>query len=554
MDYIKSKHGLILPAITGHFSQARDFSISEVDAWRSQLPLSNVAASAKSLYHFLQDLHQAPLNAQDRFAILSHLRPTLSYLCDILGKIYTEREVLSDKQQLIAELVNALHFEMLTGYKLVIDTALNSLLTKKKLFISALLNAMVCCEKIIFDTYKQHRDPPRGIWYEFNTLYLLAKNKGVSQKSLSNHVEWQSRFNTLEELYKNCLLFAISNPYRLTKLEVAHLTYALEVWSPLLILKPLSQDSQGLFVIDVNSDQAPHYAALNPTPSPSSFMLVLDKITLRLEKLLQDKTNATGKKSSNYFLEAEQLLPNAFIEYLLGSWQYIRERAQKRDKAQGTISVCLGISTCHWFISDQIGAQTQQHDITQDFHVIDLSMDQGGQKSLSYQCYDCQLVDQSEGGYCLQWTEEIPPQLQCGEIIALQRIIPNQAKSWTIGTIRWLRHEKDHTILLGVQVLSHEVLAVYSSLEDAQSEHQTATLLLAEQSLHNKPKTLITPSLPFKAGQEIKVAFQNHAYPAVLQKNYSLSPCYQQFGIEFLYEQPDIPIVTTKPSRAITPL
>ncbi|MGE3320033.1 MAG: hypothetical protein AB7I18_12135 [Candidatus Berkiella sp.] len=554
MDFIKSKNGLILPLQTGHYSTERDFSLNEVDAWRSQLPLSNVGTSAKALYEFLQDLHQAPINAHDRFIILSHLRPTLSYLCEILGKIYAEREALSEKQQLIADLVNALHFEMLTGYKLVIDAALNSLLTKRKLFISALLNAMVCCEKIIFDTYKQHRDPPHGVWYEFNTLYLLAKNKGVSQKSLSSHVEWQSRFSTLEELYKNCLLFAISNPYRLTKLELTHLTYALEVWAPLLILKPLSENSQGLFVIDLNSDQAPHYAAFNPTPSPSSFMLVLDKITLRLEKLLQDKTSTTTKKSSNYFLEAEQQLPNTFIESLLGSWQYIKERAQKRDKAKGAISVCLGISSCHWFISDELSANSQNHEASQDFHVIDLSIDQGAQKSQSYRYYDCQLVDQSEGGYCLQWIEEIPTQLQCGEIIAIQRVSPNHSKNWTIGTIRWLRHEKDHTILLGVQVLSHEVLAVYSSLEDAQSEHQTATLLLAEQPLHNKPKTLITPSLPFKAGQEIKVAFQDHAYPAVLQKNYSLSPCYQQFGIEFLYEQPDIPIMTTKPSRAAPPV
>lgn len=552
MDFIKSKHGLILPSQTGHYSQERDFSISEVDAWRSQLPLSNVGASAKAIYHFLQDSHQAHLSPADRFTLLSHLRPTLSYLCEILGKIYAEREVLSDKQQLIADLVNALHFEMLTGYKLVIDAALNSVLTKKKLFISALLNAMVCCEKILFDTYKQRRDPPHGVWYEFNSLYLLAKNKGVYQKSLSNHSEWQSRFNTLEELYKNCLLFVIANPYRLTKIEVTHLTYALEVWAPLLLLKPLSEDSQGLFVIDVNSDQAPHYAALDPKPSPSSFMLVLDKITLRLEKLLQDK-NST-KKSSNYFLEAEQLLPTSFIESLLGSWQYIRERTQKRDKAQGTISVCLGISNCHWFIGDQNNHTLQNEQSLQDFQVIDLSMDQNGQKSQSYRCYDCQLVDQSEGGYCLQWTEEIPSQLQCGEIIALQRVLPNQSKSWTIGTIRWLRHEKNHTILFGVQVLSHEVLAVYSGLDDSQSEHQTATLLLAEQPLYNKPKTMITPSLPFKAGQEIKVAFQNRAYPAVLQKNYSLSPCYQQFGIEFLYEQPDIPMSSMKPSRAIPPL
>ncbi len=519
---------------------SRDFSLEEVDAWRSQLPLSNVAASAKALYEFLQDCHQAPLSVNERFTILSHLRPTLSYLCEILGKIYAEREALSDKQQLIADLVIALHFEMLNGYKLVMDGALNSLLTKKKIFVAALHNAMVCCEKILFDAYKQHRDPPQGVWHEFHTLYLLAKHKGVAHKSLGNSIEWHSRFNTLEELYNNCLLFVIANPYRLTKVEITYLTYALEVWAPLLLLKSLNDNVEGLYIIDMNSDQAPHYTVLNPKPSANSFMLILDKITLRLEKLLQDKHNATNKKTSNYFLEAEQMLPQHFIESLLGSWQYIKERSQKRDKSEGGIAVCLGISTCHWFISDQLNHEAQT-DTTNDFHIIDLTLDQPGQKSQSYRSYNCQLVDQSEGGYCLQWIEEIPTQLQCGEIIALQRELPNGTKAWSIGTIRWLRHEKDRSILLGVQVLSHEVLATYSIQEDGKSEHQTATLLLAEQPLHNKPKTLITPSLPFKAGQEINVSFQHQAYPALLQKNYSLSPCYQQFGVEFLYEQPIFP-------------
>lgn len=554
MEFIKNKHGLILPLQTGIMSCERDFSLEAIDAWRSQLPLSNIGASAKSLYELLQDLHQAPMNASERFAVLAHLRPTLSYICEILGKIFAEREALSEKQQLIADLVNALHFEMLNGYKLIIDSALSHVLIKKKIFVAALHNAMVCCEKMLFDSYKQHRDPPHNIWREFHTLYLLARQKGVSQKSLGNSMEWHSRFNTLEDLYKNCLLFVIANPYRLTKTEINHLIYALEVWAPLLILKPVNENAFGLYVVDMESDNAPHYSALNSKSSANCYMLVLDKITLRLEKLLQDKTTLNSKKSLNYFLEAEQMLPLSFIESLLGSWQYIKERAQKRNKIQGTITVCLGISTCHWFISDQLAHTTQDLDISQDINVIDLSMDQSANKSLSYRSYQCQLVDQSEGGYCLQWTEEIPQQLQCGEIIALHREVPNQGKSWTIGTIRWLRHEKDHSILLGVQVLSHDVLAVYSSLEDANSDHQTATLLLAEQTLYNKPKTLITPSLPFKSGQEIKVGFQKQSFPAILQKNYSLSPCYQQFGVEFLYEQLMILSNAEEHNRAAPPL
>lgn len=559
MEYIKNKHGLILPKQTGVFSIPRDFSIQAVDHWRSHLPLSNVAASAKALYEFLQDLHQAPLQANDRFTILSHLRPTLSYLGEILAKLYAEREVLTEKQQLIAELVIALHFEMLNGYKLVMDNALSSFITKKKLFTAALYNAMVCCEKILFDAYKHHRNPHGGIWHEFHILYLLAKTQKVNHKSLSHKMEWHSRFNSIDELYKNCLLFAIANPYRLTKTEVNNLIYALEIWAPLLILKPITDNATGLYIVDMNVDQPPLYAVLHPQYSSTSFILVLDKITLRLEKLLQDKTSPGNRMHSSYFLEAEQMLPQGFIESLLSSWQYVKERVQKRDKSQGNVQVCLGISTCHWFISEQYSTNANIFDKSnQDFQVIDLSIAQQGQKAQSYRRYDCKLVDQSEGGYCLEWTEEIPQQLQCGEIIALQNVTDHANTTWTVGTIRWLRHEKDHSILLGIQILSHEVLAVYSRLDETKSHHQTATLLLAEEPLHHKPQTLITPSLPFKVGQEVQIHFDNKDYQAILQKNYSLSPCYQQFGVEFLYEQLEIREANekekSKPSRAAPPL
>lgn len=547
MEFIKSKHGLILPKQTGLFSMPRDFSIQAVDNWRSHLPLSNVAASAKALYEFSQDLHQARLEANERFTILSHLRPTLSYLGEILAKLYAEREVLTEKQQLIAELVIALHFEMLNGYKLVMDSALSSFITKRKLFTAALYNAMVCCEKILFDAYKHHRDPHSGIWHEFHILYLLAKSQKVNHKSLSNRMEWHSRFNTIDELYKNCLLFVIANPYRLTKTEVNNLIYALEVWAPLLILKPVNENATGLYIVDMDVDQPPLYTVLHPKPSHMSFMLILDKITLRLEKLLQDKTTTGNRIHSTYFLEAEQMLPLGFIESLLSSWQYVKERVQKREKSQGTIQVCLGISTCHWFISEQLSTNTNIFDkANQDFQVIDLSIDQQGQNAQSYRCYDCQLIDQSEGGYCLEWTEEIPQQLQCGEIIALQHGMENAHKTWTVGTIRWLRHEKDHSILIGIQILSNDVLAVYSRVDETKSHHQTATLLLAEEPLHHKPQTLITPSLPFKVGQEVQIHFESKDYQAILQKNYSLSPCYQQFGVEFLYEQLEIPKAKVK--------
>ncbi|HRE32852.1 MAG TPA: hypothetical protein PLD88_12815, partial [Candidatus Berkiella sp.] len=113
-------------------------------------------------------------------------------------------------------------------------------------------------------------------------------------------------------------------------------------------------------------DTPPLYSILHPKLSVNSFVLILDKITLRLEKLLLDKTTSNENKISHYFLDAEQMLPQTFIESTLNTWQYVKGRTQRRDKTHGILSVCLGISACHWFISEHLSVSEGVGETTYD--------------------------------------------------------------------------------------------------------------------------------------------------------------------------------------------
>ncbi len=542
MIYIKGKTGLILPKQTGEMSKKREMTPQAIEQWRSQLPLSDIAASAKSMYFTLLDSHQAPISYKERFEILSLLRPTLRYICQSLQKFYDSQEVLTQQQRPIADLENSLNFEMLNSYKLVIEEAYEQFFSDQRIIMSSFQNALTLCTKIIFNAYEQHRPAPDGIWLELHALYKLAESKNLVTKSLKKYLTWQCRFNTLADIYKHCLLFSIANPNHLRRAQIVQSLYAIESWAPLLLMKTEDSNDSCLFIVDPHQDSPPRYSGLYPKPPFEGYFLNLEHINDRLSKLLVVHTNGNFEKMSKQYSSSELALSVPYIESILNAWRSLRERAHKRIGTQGHINVCLGISASHWFVRHQIPFQTNEND--SDMVNIDLNIDSlphlqpHSENDLAkHEKYLCELINQSEKGYCLKWPDEAPIQLQTGEIIGLEiEIEPNSGKVWSIGTIRWLKNESDNSIFIGVELLSLEALAVETRLADTTSPYSIPTLVFPEIPEKNIPMRLIAPPLPFKTGNEIELEHNNHVYSATLQKVYSTTASYQEFGLHFAYQ------------------
>jgi len=504
METIKPKSDLNKANKT---SNTREITLSTVDQWRSQLPLSDLSTSAKSLHIILQDIYQTPMSYKTRFDILLHLRPTFSYITQTLQKMYYHQEILNERQRLIADLVSVLYYQQLSLYKLIIADCAKSFFGNRKILLASLQNAFTNCTKIIFEAYLQHRTPMPGIWLEFHKLYDFTIQKKIKNKSLPKSAEWVTRFDTLGDIYQHGLLFSISNPQRLRREEITHLLYALEIWAPLLNLKKLSSKPASLYLVDLDIDSPPKYAALYEENLKNCYALDLEEITTRLQRLLSLEDSQNKEKRLKLFLSAELSLPSAFIRSLYDKWFSIGERANQRTNANGKITTCLGISACHWHISNDLAlGETPTDPMSTENIDIDVlpSGLQNETKKTKYPHFSCELLDQSEGGYRLKWPQDIPPQLQSGEIIGLQREL-NDERIWSIGTIRWLKIGEDHTITIGVQILSLEALPVRAHLVDSTSQYGILGLLFPEQPERNKPMTLVTPPLPFKSDQEVEI-------------------------------------------------
>jgi hypothetical protein len=245
------------------------------------------------------------------------------------------------------------------------------------------------------------------------------------------------------DIYKHCLLFVMANPHRLRREEIAHLMYAVDAWAPLLELQNTPSKKPELYIVDLKVDAPPQYVALHFQPLKEFYYITLNKVNEHLLKLLSHQLtgNKAGKiKHEKPFLESELALPVNYLETLLDSWRHINERAHEREKAHGQVTVCLGISTSHWFIGNQEAVPELASKSPCETETINMNVSVGKENDSSsssrHLCYSCEIIDQSEGGFCLKWNNEIPAQLQCGEIIAVKQDDQKPENHWGIATIR----------------------------------------------------------------------------------------------------------------------
>jgi hypothetical protein len=555
-EYVIGKQGLILPKFTGEMSRKREMSPEAIEHWRTHLDLSDLEKSCKALYTTLLDLHQAKLSPEKRFESLNLLRPTVSYLSQSLMKLCPENKGIINKQhRKILALSQQLNIQLYHGYKIILNQTAKHVFSYRDLTFMSLHTCMHISSKLIFESHYQYRKPAKFLWKEIHLLYNIACKKKYNRKSLAKLSHWSSRFDTIEDEYKHILLFSISQPNHHTPKRLEQLKYAIESWSSLIQFNSIkSQDNQS-YMVATNLDKAPIYIKKGQTHTYNKgFYINLDKVRAHLTNLHEFLANPSKRKDKHAFTAAEIALPANFISFLITCWTNRSERGQERLQSNGNLEVCLGINAIHWFLSKESPHVQKSFEVEEyNSDVIDLGVsslpDNTDQKKvLNYENYSCEVIDESDGGVCLKWltATDIPSHLVCGELIAY-RHSKNNDKNWLIGNIRWLKENENKEILFGVQLISKTAFAANSWLTDASIQQGVCTLMLPENQ--DRPITLLTPSIPFKLGNEINIQLADEAYHASLQTNFSSSTNYQQYMLEFFEKAPTLSITKMSASQ-----
>lgn len=347
----QSHHLLRVPAPTRQTLSFCDASARGMSTWLAALPKANLGETARLLYQALIELNQLRLPSETRLQLLELLRPDVHFVCKHLEKHYLNQPiVLGERPRKVAGLCQALQNHLAVGYKLiVVRVASQPGHDRQQLLAVALQRAIHSLGALLLRSMQLYGPAPQGLWLELHQLYQLAVEQSTERLLLRDPLARHAQGLSAEQSYLATLLLGCARCNQLRQQNITRLAAALEAWSALVSLQPATA-ANSLFLFSPQVDGPPRYRSLFAVEDTRR-MLGIDPRPLleRLEEHL--RLSADNRELTR--LPAARGLDDDLLRHLSSAWGEISERSFPRIPAQGSLTLCIGMSALHYQLAGQ---------------------------------------------------------------------------------------------------------------------------------------------------------------------------------------------------------
>lgn len=572
-----------------------DFTLFPLNAhaaegWAQSLPVTNTEAVVELVDQALHDLSRVSIAPEVRFEVLEALVPSLDVALSNLSRRFLNQPlIMPSGPQKMADIAARLNTRASTAYTVAAVEAIQNRDSVREinpalLTCQALQRAITYSGRNVLQTFQLFRPLDIHGWRSLHQLYALAEAQGLAELPLPQP---RTGAKTIRSTYLQALLLGCCKPNRLRQSDLTALFEQLEDWAEQVDLEA-ADTSDGLFLVDMQSDQPPIYRSLYRKESGPQCRSIN---TAKLVKFLEEQR----KHSSDTPEEGVKInrLPEGLLEHLLGSLGEMSLRNFKRNPSAGELQVCIGLRNAHYHVGGQIpfeelihgkgfvaqdDARTNTNPFLNDSHktdvwqqanpgdystneydeeiLSDLNLDQGIEISAAaraavlaeeehtvtdddYAVYSVKMADASPGGYCLVWNPNMPTDIRSGDVVGLKE---EDSSNWVIAVIRWFGRFKDEKTLIGLELLSPKATALGASVQQKTSEPTPPirVLQLPEIKLVGQPNTLITPRAGFREGQKVNLYARNQQYSVALLRMLSATGSFAQFEYKVIQSLEDL--------------
>lgn len=552
-----------------------DADPAAVSRWVKALPMANSGETTRRLYHALGALNHLDLPAPQRFRDLEQLRPPLFYVLEIMKKHVVGQSLpLNEKAGKIARLRAELLRAMGDGYKLVVLEQVSGHGSRRdtRILNTALHRAMHCLVQQLLVNYQVYGQWPAHVWSDIHRLYRYAETQDLHRFAVEDMEGTGQATCTIEDLYRQILLLTLACPYRMRHGEAEAVYNRLARWAPharLTAPPEGGQDTAVLFMANLDSDEPPTYLSLHHGTLDPAHCRLLDTAGLA-EDVRAALAEAHQKPGG-------ELSENALRRLML-AWGVMPKRRFSRRRQSARVSVAMGLSATHYFVSGEAVFSPAEGDLTRGpgrehpesgagvpdmeplkpseawelepvsfdqhtpiqptrRHAVTLPADLGENDGQStFHAHDWHMINVSAGGYCLLWDSTENSRAQVGELVGIREHDDPDAFHWRLGTIRWMKSATG--LELGVQMLSPGAVAVGARPYPATSREPrySRCLLLPEITALEQPATLLMTAPPFRVGGTAIISSHGREVKVRLTRQMENTGSYAQFQFETLEE------------------
>jgi hypothetical protein len=561
-----------------------DTSIEAVTDWVNDLALGNPHKAGSHLRGALSELNRVELPPVLRFRILEVLRAPICAVIDTLTQACLQKPiVLDENSQIEADIVADLCSLASAGYTLVaVHTIQGSEeledTNPARLACEALHRAVVQSGQRILHSYLLYQPMELNCWAGLHQRYALAERQQLARLPVEDPVRGLK--SSIVQEYLAPLLLACSKPNQLRQHDIAGAFRAFVEWRDLIDLQD-PELGDGLFAVDMHSDQAPVFAELLVRRGTTQFRYIN---TSALIKRLEELKHSRGTQGLRVIeFDRQTRLDTNLLEHLIKALGEISQRNFARQSTRLGLYIATGLSNVHYYVAgerslmevvhgdgyepkpgiddanpfllpashaDQWARANPEEDFEEHEPDAEAAAELELQKTLAEQgsdaieptrhiVYSVRTTNTSPGGYCVEWLEP-PDGIHIGDIVCVRETDQAHA-DWTIAVIRWISQVKHAPTLLGLELLSPRATAYAAQIKMTSGEmsRPIRVLLLPEIPLVGQAHTLVVPRMVFREGQRIHLSREQDAFLVKLKRQVASTGYFSQMDFDYLRQLDD---------------
>lgn len=480
----------------------------QVKEWLDALPLANSLETSRKLADSLVALNTTKLSEDARFKLLELFSETVRTLLPALQQHYIGRPLpLGDKQQQAANLGRELLAQLANGYKRIL-TDINQrriAFGADKLAPVAIRRAIECLGEILDVCYETYGPTPAGVWTETHQLYWYAAANNLQDKGAGENTQ-----RTINTAYKQILLVALIDPYRLLQGQLAQVKAYLDLFGQMASLQPMgpAPTTHGLFLVRLDGDKPPKALAHHSGATDPGTDILLNTVPLAraVHQQIQDLETGTAPKKAGLPDAAASPAYRDLLKRFLKQWGIAPKRMFTRTASDVDAVICTGISSLHHSLSMLEPDISLDVSETENESTITIRVGEPGADTAAHQTYYCapwQVLNESAGGVSLGKDRDSVTKIKVGDIIGLNaRNQPNVG----IAVVRWAQSAVDGNVEVGAQLLAPrgEPIAIKPVISAPDAIFQPA-LLLPQIPALQQPERIIAPRGSFQPMREFEV-------------------------------------------------
>ena len=434
--------------------------------WISALPLANASATARLLYQALRELNQLRVDPLVRLQALEALRSPVGQIAETVDRqiIGSSFPLPAPKQQLggiaqefqheLALGYRAAVFELCAGGRVPFLRGKYAALGLQRLI--AHLGAQLSKGYLVYAT------APEGLWRTLHDAYAFARFHRLEDKAVEDPLLGGASF-TPRHAFSHAVLFAISNPYGLSQKDSFDAYAATRAWASACVVRDDGRPG-GNGGIPVTRDDGPGYLPEERgLDSDSPLRFDIHALQQDLERQLQPALAGPATLAIPVRGAAPLQVGADLVRRLIEAWRSTNDRHHLRLPAGHEIETVIGLTALHFHLAGHLdfesfvrrargpGISMSERDRAASWatHASDFAS--------MPETYRATVLDQSLGGYRIQWARTEPVKARVGELVGIAQLADDaEPLDWMVGIIRWIRIGPGGVVDAGIELLARE--------------------------------------------------------------------------------------------------